>query len=254
MIRYLSLICVYTLMLQQNISAQDKVRVVVTSSWTAAYAQLAGIDDYEMLAPSDMQHPSEYEIQIEDIRKLKNADLIICGGYETMMEKIRTGLQIEPEKTLQIQTDYNLEHINNSVRKIANKVKTSEQAEKNLSRVNSLFEESRARIEESGVSEVPVITQFFMKAFSDELGLKVAGFFGPRQLEAFDIQDMMKLDFELILDNAHNPSAQPLVETRKEARIAYLINFPGMGETESLEDVVRYNVDKIIEAYTTGRK
>jgi len=251
--RYLALIFLCVLLLNQNISAQDKVRVVVTSSWTAAYAQLAGIDDYEMLAPSDMQHPSEYEIQIEDIRKLKNADLIICGGYETMMEKIRTGLQIEPEKILQIQTDYNLKHINNSVRTIANKVKTSEQAEKNLSRLNNLFEESKARIKESGISEVPVISQFFMKALSDELELKVSGIFGPRQLEAFDIQDMMKLDFELILDNAHNPSAQPLVETRKDARIAYLINFPGKGSTESLEDVVRYNVDMIIEAYTAGK-
>ena len=251
--RYLALIFLCVLLLNQNISAQDKVRVVVTSSWTAAYAQLAGIDDYEMLAPSDMQHPSEYEIQIEDIRKLKNADLIICGGYETMMEKIRTGLQIEPEKILQIQTDYNLKHINNSVRTIANKVKTSEQADKNLSRLNNLFEESKARIKESGISEVPVISQFFMKALSDELELKVSGIFGPRQLEAFDIQDMMKLDFELILDNAHNPSAQPLVETRKDARIAYLINFPGKGSTESLEDVVRYNVDMIIEAYTAGK-
>ena len=94
-----SIIIIFSILLsvQHPGVAQDKMKIVVTSSWTAAYAKMAGVEDVEMLAPSDMQHPSEYELQINDILKLKNADLIICGGYEIMMDKIRTGLQIEPE-------------------------------------------------------------------------------------------------------------------------------------------------------------
>jgi hypothetical protein len=230
--------------------AQEKMNVVVTSSWTAAYAQMAGIHDFDILAPSNMQHPSEYELQIEDIMKLKNADLIICGGYEIMMEKIRKGLKIESEKILQVKTDYNADHIKQSIQAIANKAGSIDEAEKNLDRIQNIFEISRAKLKEAGIIEVPVISQYFLRTFSEELGLMITGTYGPRQLEAFDIQELMNLDFELILDNAHNPSAQPLVESKKGVQIAYLINFPGIGNTVTIEDVVRYNVEMIIEAYS----
>ena len=238
------------MILQYQGFAQDKLNIVVTSSWTAAYAKLAGIDDFEMLAPSEMQHPSEYELQIDDILKLKNSDLIICGGYEIMMDKVRKGLQIESERILQIKTDYNAAHISGSVRSIAKITGTSDRAEKNLRNLSNVIEDSRQKIKGAGVTEVPILVHFFLRTFSEELKLNISGIFGPKQLEAFDIQDKMKLDFDLILDNAHNPSAKPLAESKKDMRIAYLINFPGIGNTESIEDVIIYNVDMIIKAYS----
>jgi len=229
--------------------AQEQLNIVVTSSWTAAYLESAGISKYEMMAPSDMQHPSEYELQIEDIKKLKDADLIICGGYETMMEKIRAGLKIDPDKILQIKTDYNLGHIKSSVRSIADRTGTIETAQKNLKEIEKIINESRNIIKQEGIAEVPVLVQFFIKALSEELNLNIAGIFGPRQLEAFDIQELMKHDFEMVIDNAHNPSGQPLAESKEEVRIAYLMNFPGMNNTHSIADVIRKNVEAIINAY-----
>jgi hypothetical protein len=228
--------------------AQEKLNVVVTSSWTGAYAKMAGIQDFEVLAPSDMQHPSEYELQIDDILKLKNADLIICGGYEIMMDKVRTGLQIDQERILQIKTDYDLDHIATSVHSIATLSGTKELAEKNLEQLTTTVEDSKDEIKKVGITEIPVLVQFFIRPISEELGLNISGVFGPRQLEAFDIQELMKLDFDLILDNAHNPSAKPLVESKYEVRIAYLLNFPGIENTESIEDVIKYNVEAIIKA------
>jgi zinc transport system substrate-binding protein len=233
---------------QQGI-AQDERNIVVTSSWTAAYAKMAGIEDFNILAPADMQHPSEYELQIDDILKLKNADLIICGGYEIMMDKVRTGLKIDQEKILQIKTDYNLSHINESVIRIAKISGTKQIAEENLERLTATLKHSKEKIKKAGISQIPVLVQFFIRPISEELGLNISGVYGPRQLEAFDIQEMMKLDFNLILDNAHNPSAKPLVESKESVRIAYLLNFPGTGNTETIEDVINYNVDRIIRAY-----
>ena len=241
---------VYFLFLIPGIcSAQKHLKVVVTSSWTAAYLELAGVTEYEIMAPYNMQHPSEYELQIDDIKKLKDADLIVCGGYETMMEKIRTGLQIDPDKILQVKTDYNLTHIKSSVQSIANKTGTSEIAQKNLTDIEELIEESRNMIKAERINEVPVLVQFFLKPISEELDLNISGIFGPRQLEAFDIQDLMKYEFEIIIDNAHNPSGQPLAESRENVKIVYLMNFPGMNNTHSIEDVIRENVQMIINTY-----
>jgi len=233
--------------------AQEKLNIVVTSSWTAAYAKMAGIKDFDVLAPADMQHPSEYELQIDDILKLKNADLIICGGYEIMMDKVRTGLQIDPGKILQIKTDYNMSHITESVHSIAKLSGTIDLADNNLERLKKTIEDSKLKIKREGIADIPTLVQFFIRPISEELGLNISGVYGPRQLEAFDIQDMMKLDFDLILDNAHNPSASPLVESKDDVRIAYLLNFPGIGDTETIEDVIKYNADMIVRAYTAER-
>ncbi len=228
---------------------QDKLNIVVTSSWTAAYVELAGITEYEMMAPSDMQHPSEYELQIDDIMKLRKADLIICGGYETMMEKIRTGLEIDPDLILQIKTDYNLEHIQNSVRSIAERTGTVGIARDNLMEIEEIIIESRKKIEKEGISDVPMLVQFFLRPLSEELNLNILSIFGPRQLEAFDIQELMKHDFEMVIDNAHNPSGQPLVKSKENAKIVYLMNFPGLNNTRSIADVIRKNVELIISTY-----
>ena len=228
---------------------QEKLNIVVTSSWTAAYVELAGVVEYELLAPSEMQHPSEYELQIDDIKNLKDADLIICGGYETMMEKIRKGLKIDTDVILQIKTDYNLENIRKSVRSIAERTGTSEIAEQNLLEIEEIILESRKRIEQEGISEVPMLVQFFLRPLSEELNLNISAIFGPRQLEAFDIQELMKQDFEMVIDNAHNPSGKPLVESKKNARIVFLMNFPGLNDTQSIADVIRKNVEMIISAF-----
>jgi hypothetical protein len=228
---------------------QEKLNIVVTSSWTAAYVELAGITEYKMMAPSDMQHPSEYELQIDDLIKLKEADLIICGGYETMMEKIRTGLKIDPDLILQIKTDYNLDHIRTSVLSIAERTGTVGLARDNLKEIEEIIVNSRNRIEKEGISEVPMLVQFFLRPLSEELNLNISAIFGPRQLEAFDIQELMKYDFEMVIDNAHNPSGQPLAESKDKAKIVYLMNFPGLNDTRSIADVIRKNVELILSTY-----
>ena len=252
MIYSIRIITTFLFLLPVICNGQEELKVVVTSSWTASYVELAGITEYEMMAPSDMRHPSEYELQIDDIKKLKDADLIICGGYETMMEKIRTGLKIDPNLILQIKTDYNLEHIKNSVRSIADRTGTIEIAQENLQEIEEIILESRNRIKQEGITEVPMLVQFFLRPLSEELDLNISAIFGPRQLEAFDIQELMKHDFVMVIDNAHNPSGQPLVESKENVRIAYLMNFPGMNNTHSIADVIRENVQEIINAYRDG--
>ena len=249
MISTTRIIMIFLFLLPVVCHGQEKLNIVVTSSWTASYVELAGISEYEMMAPLEMQHPSEYELQIDDIKNLKDADLIICGGYETMMEKIRTGLKIDPNVILQIKTDYNLENIRNSVRTIAKRTGTVEIAEQNLLEIEQIIIESREKINQEGISEVPVLVQFFLRPLSEELDLNISAIFGPRQLEAFDIQELMNHDFEMVIDNAHNPSGQPLAESKKNTKIVYLMNFPGLNDTRSIADVIRKNAEMIINTY-----
>ncbi len=229
-------------------AVEEETKIIATSSWTAAYARAAGVKKIQMLAPSSMQHPSEYELQFDDIRKLKNAEMIIAGGYETLLDEIRIGLEIDSERIIQIKTDYNFDHMKSSILAIARKTGTGDQARKHIDEIQHVFEESRKSLQQSGITDNPVLVQFFMQSLARELGLNIAGVFGPEHLEAFHIKDLMSKEFTLVLDNFHNPVSKPLVESKEEAEVVCLINFPGAHGTTSLADVIRYNVDKILEA------
>ncbi len=227
---------------------EESVKVVATSSWTAAYVRLAGIEEVDVLAPATMQHPTEYELNFEDIQKIRTSELIVCGGYEIMMDKVRTGLKIKEDRILEIKTDYSMDNIYRSVMEIAAVFGTEVIAEANMDGLKGVFEESRIMIKAAGLQDELCLVQFFLQPLSKELGLNISGVFGPAHLEIFDIQELMKKEFSLILDNAHNPVAGPLIESSEDVKTAYLINFPGKHGTRSLEDVINYNVGQILDA------
>ena len=226
----------------------EKGGVLATSSWTAAYAKAAGVTDLVVLAPAEMQHPSEYELDIDDIERLREADLIVCGGYEIMMERIRNGLKIDPNKIVEINTDYNLDNMRSSIMAIASRMGKKEIALKNIQEIERTFANAQEEILLAGIAGQPGLVQFFIQPFARQLELNISGIFGPRSLEAFDILELMNLDFTIILDNAHNPLSAPLVESKPGVKVAYLINFPGTGGTETLVDVIRYNTAQILDA------
>lgn len=226
----------------------EKAGVIATSSWTAAYAKAAGVTEVAVLAPAEMQHPSEYELDIDDIERLREADLIVCGGYEIMMERIRNGLKIDPDKIVEVKTDYDLDQMRASIMAIAGRMGKKETALKNIQEIERTFTNAQEKIRLAGVTEQQVLVQFFIQPFARQLELNISGIFGPRSLEAFDILELMNLDFSIILDNAHNPLSAPLVESKPGVKVAYLVNFPGTGGTETLADVIRYNTTQILDA------
>ncbi|MDR2473440.1 MAG: metal ABC transporter permease [Tannerella sp.] len=219
--------------------------VVATTSWTAAYARLAGADSVVMLAPFDMQHPAEYELRPSDITKLTSARLIIFAGYETMTKRLQSGLDIDDAKLLKIRTDYTYSEIELSVMQIASKLGTDSMARANLLQVKQLYDDARTMVKQSGIISQPVAVERFMKPFADELGLNIVAVFGPAPPEARVLADIAKAKPALIIDNYHNRAGASLAEVVPEARYILLLNFPGAFGTQTIQDVIRTNELKI---------
>jgi len=55
-------------------------KVIASTTWTAAFADIAGVDDVTPLAPADMKHPPEYELTVSDIKKLPKANISSMQG------------------------------------------------------------------------------------------------------------------------------------------------------------------------------
>ncbi|MGC9341480.1 MAG: hypothetical protein ACP5E3_02165 [Bacteroidales bacterium] len=219
--------------------------IIATNAWTAAYALAAGMQNVTVLAPYEMVHPSEYEMRAGDIARIKNADLVIYAGYETMIGQIKTGLDLPEEKLLAIATSYNYEEIEQSVMQIAKAQQTETTAQKNLEEIKKLLEHSTESFRESGLDTIPVLVHFFQQSFAAETGLNSIQIFGPAPPEPKQILELTRTEAALILDNAHNPVGGPLRETMETAKYVELINFPGLYGTRTLGDVIEYNTEKL---------
>jgi zinc transport system substrate-binding protein len=228
-------------------SAQKKLNVLATNSWTASYARAAGIENVDQLAPSSLLHPSEYELQISDLEKIKNADLIIFAGYEVVMTEIRQSLKIDEKKYLKIETKYDENRMIEQIQRIASMAGTKDKATTNVLRLQKLFAEARTGVENAGLKGKPVIVHFFHKALAESLGLIPVAVIGPAPLELFNLGELAKKEAAVIIDNAHNPIAQPLSEIKRGIPIVEWLNFPGTQHTSTIEDVLRYNVNVLLK-------
>ncbi|MDC7218364.1 MAG: zinc ABC transporter substrate-binding protein [Spirochaetales bacterium] len=218
--------------------------ILATTSWTAAFAHLAGVDA-ALLAPYEMQHPSEYELKPSDMALVGNAEMIVFAGYENMVGKIQENAGSDTTQMVQITTVMNQATMEESVMKIAAAAGTEEEARKNLDEMSKLLESSRAELDKAGYKGQKAVVHFFQQAFAREMGFEVVAVYGPQPLQAAQIGEIAALEADIIIDNWHNAVSQPLQEVLPYAKSVEWINFPGKGETETLFDVVEYNIAQL---------
>lgn len=219
--------------------------VVTTNTWTAAFAKAAGATNIVVLAPFEMQHPSEYELRAVDIPVVTHAKLVVFGGYETMVGRLQSGMGLKKEVLLRIDTDYSMVTIEKSVMEIAQRLGTEKTALQNLDSIRHALAEAKAGMEQSGMNLTPVLVNFFQQSIVRELGFHIAGVFGPAALEAGDIGKMSKPESGLIVDNEHNPVGIPLSKIKPGVKYVQLLNFPGRHQTVTLQDVISYNIRQL---------
>ena len=231
------------------ISAQQKrMRVVATTTWTAALAAAAGVIDVVTLAPSDLRHPAEYELKPSDVSSLRGADLIIAGGFEVMAKKLAEAAGSRKIRVLQIGADYSLETMTRSILAIAAVTGTEAQARENIAAVEGFFTSWRAELRAKGLFGASVLGHVFQLPLMKELGFTVKGVFGPGPLEAAQIAKLSMEKAAFIVDNWHNEVGSPLCETLPTTRYVSLINFPGPDGTVTLLDVLADNRRRLAES------
>ncbi|MDR1224341.1 MAG: hypothetical protein LBL07_15890 [Tannerella sp.] len=227
-------------------SGGEAAAVVSTTAWTAAFAEAAGAKEIVILAPFEMEHPSEYELRPGDIPKIMHAELIVYAGYEVMAERLKKGLDIPPEKLLPVDTDYRYETIEESVMNIARHLGTEDRARDNLFAIRKALNDGRSLLMEKNLSGKPVMVHRFQSSIAEELGLVPVALFGPSAPEASEIAGAAKKDVFMIIDNVHNPVGQPFKEVLPDKAYVQFLNFPGRNGTKTLTDVIRYNVTQIV--------
>ncbi len=225
-----------------NEPVKNEPMVVATNSWTAAFAKTAGAKNIVVLAPFEMVHPAEYELRAADIPLIVHAKVIIFAGYETMVKRFESGMDLKKEVLVKIDTDYSMATIEKSVMEIAQRLGTEKIALQNLDSIRHLLAVGRAQFDKTGLNSTPVLVNFFHQSIVREMGFEVAAIFGPGSLEAADIARLAKLSYGMIVDNFHNPLGKPLLNIKSDVGYRQLLNFPGSHQTTDLQDVIHFNI------------
>ena len=134
-------------------AVEPKTRIVASTSWTAAFADIAGADNVETIAPATLRHPPEYEVTVSDIQKITASDLFIYAGFERMMKTL--GDSIDGTKMMRIASNNSIATVTNETAKIAERLGTEE---KNKARLALYVNRAARKIEcKSAVPQTPAL-------------------------------------------------------------------------------------------------
>lgn len=218
---------------------------VASTSWVAAIAELAGIDDVTTIAPANLKHPPEYEITADDMVSVINAKLFMHAGYEKMMKTISTAAELDESKIIKVKTTNTLENLSNMVTMLSEKAGTQELAAERFGAYKAMIEEARARIAASPNKDVEVYANTNQAEFARDLGLNVVSTFGSGALTASQIAEAHDKTYTLVIDNVHSPVASPIAEVSPSSIILTWRNFPDYLGNNALYNVIKENLETL---------
>jgi hypothetical protein len=219
--------------------------VVASTPLVGAIARAAGAKEVRVISPEGTRHPPEYDLKPSDLSKLEGAKIVVYGGYERMISKL---LETSREKNillLQIGAETSPESLIASARKISQTIKTEKEERvwekqfieklKTLQRKISPFSGKRA------------IVHQYAYSFSKWANLSIVQTISPGELTPKVVAEAVAQKPELVVDILHFPVARVIAENAK-CKYIQIINFPGVENTKTLEDIFEYNSMQIIKA------
>jgi hypothetical protein len=148
--------------------------------------------------------------------------------------------------SIQIDTTTSPENLISQVEKIAQALKMEKDAlawnERFLTRLTGVQKKL------SAFSGKKAVVHLHAQPFSRWAGLSIVQVVRPGELTPKAIAEAIAKAPDLVVDIAHFPTAKAIAENAKCVYVQ-VINFPGMGNTETLEDLFEYNSTQLLKAF-----
>lgn len=223
-------------------------RVVASTSWAAAFAEAAGVQNVAVIAPAGLLHPPDYDPRPSDLLAIDRADFVLVGGFEGFVDRLHRAVGNTRASLIQVELINDPEVIRREIRRLAEVFGTEDEAEAWLAEfdeeMRTLQTDLRALV---GDRSPVVIAHRFMAPWAELADLELAAMYGPAPVTPSELSRLVDLEPDVILGNSHTGGSEPLMRAT-DARVAMLINFPG--EDEGLIDVFHQNAERIVSALT----
>ncbi|MGN0738674.1 MAG: ABC transporter substrate-binding protein [Treponema sp.] len=231
---------------EQNKAAfSSSKKVIASTSWTAAFAFLAGVDDVTVIAPASLRHPPEYEITASDIQLVMQSDFFVYAGFERMIKTL--GESVGNTQMLKISCNNSVENVKAESLKLASVFGTEDIANERILSYENTVKNAASQFENQGLKNAKVFCNKNQIYLAKDLGFEIAGTFGPGEVTSEQIAQAKNSGFDFIIDNVHNPVGQPLAEVAPKSKYIIWRNFPETVEKDSLEKVIKENIDAVLK-------
>ena len=223
-------------------------KVVASTSWAAAFADIAGADEVESIAPVNLRHPPEYEITVSDVQKISDSEVFIFAGFERMMKTLGTKVA-NKGVSVQVTLDNSLATVKASTLKIAEVLGTEDIQKVRFAEYEKLVKDGQKKVLKKKLNKKKVLCNKNQTYLAKELGLDIVGIFGPGPVTAEELLEAKKAGYDLIIDNIHNPTGKPVTEVLPKAKYIVWRNFPEAVEHDALKKVVSDNIEALLTEF-----
>lgn len=220
--------------------------VVASTPLVGAIARAAGAKEVRVISPEGTKHPPEYDLKPSDLFEFEGAKIVIYGGYERMVSKLLETSREKNIPALQIETETSPESLIASARKISRALKTEKEEQVWEKQFIEKLKALQKKI--SPFSGKRAIVHQYAYSFSKWANLSIVLMISPGELTPRVVSEAIAKKPELIVDIYHFPIARVIADNSR-CRYIQIINFPGIGSTQNLEDIFQYNVFQLIKAY-----
>lgn len=216
---------------KENEGGETTSPILVTNSWTAAFADMAGIDNITILTPYNVVHPPEYDLTITDIKKVAHATHIVYAGYEAMVSKLKNNVNSEVT-LIKIHTGNDYGNIQSEITRLSQMFGTQNVANENLKELKTFFDDWKNNLDAypSINKDTSVAVNFHYVSIIKEIGFKNIIVFGPKPIEASLLRKIVDAKPQIIIDNLHAPLAKHLLNDLPNTSYALWRNFPSQEE------------------------
>jgi zinc transport system substrate-binding protein len=219
---------------------------VASTSLTGAIAKAAGAKEVRILTPAGIAHPPEYELRPSDLPKLEGAHVVLYAGYERMVSRLVETGKNKQILVVQVNTEASPENLISQVRKVAAALKTETHAaawEKEFQGKLAALRETLAPL-----SGKRAVVHWHAQPFARWAGLSVVQVVRPGELTPKVIADAIAQKPDAVIDILHSPVAKTIADNA-QCRYVQIINFPGAGNTTTLDDLFDYNTKELLKAF-----
>ncbi|MCB1255471.1 MAG: ABC transporter substrate-binding protein [Microthrixaceae bacterium] len=219
--------------------------IIASTSWIAAIAKAAGATNITIIAPTELQHPADYDPKPSDLASVAKADFILLGGFEAFADRLTQAAGSQAE-VIKINADNTPEVLRTEVRKIADLLGTNDAAEEWITKFNDRTEALKAQLDAARPTPAPAtVSHKFMAPWAEFAGVNLVGTFGPQPVTPSQLVEFKNLAPELIFDNGHVPVGNALDDLG--AIKVTIINFPP--PSLDLLEVFDINTEAMLEAF-----
>lgn len=235
---------------QPAAASKSGPKIVASTSWVAAFAAAAGATDITVIAPSNLQHPPDYDPKPSDLAAIADADYILLAGFEGFAARMQEAAGGDLDKIVMVMTENAPATIHAEVTRLAELLGTQATAEAYLANFDQEYERLSTAVQAKvGANKPVVVAQLFATPWVYFAGLEPAGTYGPMPMTPEELKKLTDAQPQFVFENVHMGGGDPVVEATGATKID-LLNFPG--DDLDLIKVFATNAERISTALGNG--